>query len=399
MPSPSAPAQLILWSENGQNHSAAWRSERQAAPPARVQLADDTLAADTAYRWACEGVALLWRGDFANARHLLQALVRRADKTRARALQKPLQGAAGGAPGAAFHHHRQQQAQRARVLAMLLVPLDASYALPLKRAPDVRLACEQAWGAAGAASVVALRELLGVISAFEWRKKGVWVPALQQHIHPHYGVFSPVRGEYVQLVADCPLPAAALAAGAQAFDLGTGTGVLAAVLAQRGVPQVLATDCDARAVLCAQANMQQLGLTAKVSIQQADFFPAGRAALVVCNPPWLPARAGSALEGAVYDPGSRMLLGMLAGLAQHLVPGGEGWLVLSDLAEHLGLRTRAELLAAIQGSGLQVLGRLDTRPTHPKVADTADPLHAARAAEVTSLWRLAPVQNSHETNA
>jgi hypothetical protein len=30
-----------------------------------------------------------------------------------------------------------------------------------------------------------------------------------------------------------------------------------------------------------------------------------------------------------------MLRGFLAGLAGHLEPGGEGWLILSDLAEHL----------------------------------------------------------------
>jgi hypothetical protein len=75
-------------------------------------------------------------------------------------------------------------------------------------------------------------------------------------------------------------------------------------------------------------------------------------------------------------------------LAAHLVPGGEGWLILSDLAEHLGLRTHAELLLVIDTSGLKVLGRIDTKPTHPKTTDTTDPLHAARAAETTSLWRL-----------
>ena len=68
---------------------------------------------------------------------------------------------------------------------------------------------------------------------------------------------------------------------------------------------------------------------------------------------------------------------------------GEGWLILSDLAEHLGLRTRAELLAAFDAAGLKVIGKLDARPNHPRVRDDSDPLHAARAAEVTSLWRLA----------
>jgi hypothetical protein len=84
-----------------------------------------------------------------------------------------------------------------------------------------------------------------------------------------------------------------------------------------------------------------------------------------------------------------MLRGFLAGLAAHLAPGGEGWLILSDLAEHLGLRTRAELTDAIEASSLRVVGRKDVRPVHPKASDATDPLHAARAAEVTSLWRLA----------
>jgi methylase of polypeptide subunit release factors len=125
-----------------------------------------------------------------------------------------------------------------------------------------------------------------------------------------------------------------------------------------------------------------------VELQQADLFPAGRAPLVVCNPPWLPARASSPIEHAVYDEGSRMLRGFLAGLPEHLAPGGEGWLILSDLAEHLGLRPRAQLLQWIAEAGLQVLGRHDVKPRHAKAVDASDPLHTARAAEVTSLWRL-----------
>jgi methylase of polypeptide subunit release factors len=114
-----------------------------------------------------------------------------------------------------------------------------------------------------------------------------------------------------------------------------------------------------------------------------------QAALVVCNPPWLPARPTSVLEQAVYDEGSQMLKGFLAGLKAHLCEGGEGWLILSDLAEHLGLRTREALLGWIADAGLQVLGRLDVKPVHGKAQDASDPLHAARAKEVTSLWRLA----------
>jgi methylase of polypeptide subunit release factors len=205
-------------------------------------------------------------------------------------------------------------------------------------------------------------------------------------------VFSPVRGEYVELVATAPLPAPCDVA----FDIGTGSGILAAVLARRGVARVVATDMAPRALQCAVENVRNLGLTATVEVVAADLFPPGRAALVVCNPPWLPAQPTSPVEAAVYDPESRMLRGFLAGLAAHLMPGGEGWLILSDLAEHLGLRSRAELESWIAAAGLRVLGRIDTRPQHPKARDAADPLHAARSAEVTSLWRLAAVPGGGE---
>jgi methylase of polypeptide subunit release factors len=155
------------------------------------------------------------------------------------------------------------------------------------------------------------------------------------------------------------------------------------------VVRVVATDQDPRALACARENIARLGVSGQVEVVHADLFPEGRAPLVVCNPPWLPARPSSPLESAVYDPESRMLLGFLNGLAAHLEPGGEGWLILSDFAEHLGLRTRDELLAAIDVAGLKVAGKLDVRPHHPKASDIADPLHAARAAEITSLWRLA----------
>jgi methylase of polypeptide subunit release factors len=376
---------VIEWSEGGEQRVARWRSEAGVPPPKRVQVVDDTLRADAAFRLASEGTALLWRSDFHNARQLLQAMARRADRKPRKA------GSASASATEAFHLHRQAQGQRSRTLSRLLIALEGDYGIALPRAPDLRQACLEAWGPAdGQPCVASLRELLGLVGAHEWRKKGVEVPALGpppgNRIHPHYGVFSPVRGEYLDLVAKAPMPATDLA-----FDIGTGTGVIAAILARRGVQRVIATDQDARALACARENLQRLGLANQVEVRQADLFPPGVAPLVVCNPPWLPARPSSPLEHAIYDEDSRMLRGFLAGLAAHLAPGGEGWLILSDLAEHLGLRQRDELMALFAAAGLRVVARSDVRPRHPKAADVSDPLHAARAHEVTSLWRLAAV--------
>jgi len=373
---------LLHWNEDGIDKSARWRSESGTPPPKRVQIADDRITADVAYRLTCEGTALLWRGDFQNARQLLQAMARRADEKPRKAKNKVL-----ASPAEAFHLHRQAQSQRARTLGMLLLPFEADHSVPLRRSPDVRAACEQAYGAASEPYIASLRGLQGLIGAYEWRKNGVEISVLNARIHPHYGVFAPIRGEYVGLVNEAPLPKL-IAQNSLAFDIGTGTGVLAAVLARRGIKRIVATDQDRRALHCAQENLTRLGLAENVEVIQADLFPEGRAALIVCNPPWVPARPSSPLEYAVFDPESKMLRGFLNGLAAHLEQGGEGWLILSDLAEHLGLRSRDELLAMIDTAGLKVLGKLDVKPHHPRVSDTSDPLHAARAAELTSLWRL-----------
>jgi methylase of polypeptide subunit release factors len=377
----------IRWNEDETQgstaRSARWQSESGTPPPDRLVVVDDRTKADTAYRLACEGTALLWRGDFHNGRQLLQAMARRIDR-------KPPRTSDAGSPAEAFHLHRQARSHRARVLGRLLVLLEDGYSLGLRRAPDVRQACTEAYGPQAEPTVVALTELLGVIGAHEWRKKGVPIPNIGARIHPHYGVFSPLRGEYVDLVAQAPLPARRRVA----YDVGTGTGVLAAVLAHRGFERVVATDDSPRALACARDNAHRLGLAERIEVVGPCLYPDGpdgldgRADLVVSNPPWIPARPTSELDHGVYDEGGGMLLGFLAGLAGHLAPEGEGWLVHSDLAERLGLREPGELRAAIDAAGLEVVDKTDTRPRHPRARDATDPLHAARAAEVVSLWRL-----------
>ncbi|WP_241228462.1 methyltransferase [Corynebacterium hylobatis] len=355
--------------------------------PKKLVAVDDRLTAVQAMRYAAQGTAMLWLGDFYNAKQILSALDRRLAKGRGRAAGQP---AMTGAEE--FYRIRQARAQRSRMMSLVLVPLtfdtqSGSAIVPLPRAPQVGPAVEFGYGQHHSSSeegaVVSLQELIGVQSAYQWFLNGVDVPALNAKIHPHYGTFLPTRHEYVDLVAQAPLNSRNLA-----FDVGTGTGVLAAVLVNRGVKKVLGTDLNQRAVDCANDNFARLGMQGAAEAQLTSMFPAGRAPLIVCNPPWLPGSAATTLDAAVYDPGSKMLLQFLTGLPHHLTDDGEGWLILSDLAELLGLRSRQMLLDAIDEAGLHVIDRLDTAPTHRRAKDSSDLLHAARSREVTSLWRL-----------
>ena len=365
----------VLWTDEGTSRSALWRSESGWPAPTTVVPGDESMTAATALRLATAGTAVLWTGDFHAAKQLLAAMGKRLGAA-ARPRNDDIT--------AAFVRSRDEALRRSTVLGLLLVPVSADGTVPLRRSPDIRAAATHAWGGTTEDSVVSLRELLGIIGAEEWRTRGVEVQALSARIHPHYGVFSPVRGEYLDLVATAPLPAHATSA----FDIGTGTGVLSALLASRGIRSIIATDQDARAIACATENLDRLGFADAVTVEATDLFPEGRADIVVCNPPWIPATPKVATDYAVYDEDGRMLAGFLSGLAGHLTATGEGWLVISDIAERLGLRSRGDLLDAIDDAGLEVIARMDTRPTHSRAADTTDPLHSARAAEITSLWRL-----------
>ncbi|MHA6631336.1 methyltransferase [Pseudonocardia sichuanensis] len=368
---PPYPPATVTWWEHDQHRRLQWRDPAERRAVRAVVVADD-LSADAALRLAARGGGLLWRGDFRGARQLRDAVQRRLAR---RAVRDE------GSPHATYLRVRQAAAHRARVLGMILLELDADDRIPLPHAPDVRRAFREAFGPPCGGSVIPLQGLLGAVAARQWRERGVAVPALGERIHPHHGVFAPTRSDYVDLVARAPLPDAGLA-----FDIGTGTGVLAALLARRGVARVVATDVQPAAVVCARENLARLGLDDRVEVRRHDLFPRGRAGLVVVNPPWLPGTPHSPLEAGVFDPGGRLLARIVRQLPDHLTPGGEAWLVLSDLAELLGLRTRDALLARFTRAGLVVRGRLDARPSPTPRPD--DPLRHLRAQETVSLWRL-----------
>ncbi|AWB33665.1 methyltransferase [Orrella marina] len=392
------PITPVAWEAFAHERAIRWHSSSKWPHPKRLIEISSAIPSDQILRLLQQGTAILWRGDFHEGRQILQSVKRRLSNYMRRAIKLPMpQG---------FHQLRLARSQQARTLGLILIQIDPDWSLVNRRAPDIRAACEATLGDAAATHaclqtrslsgekhdttdtppvILPLSDLLGILSAYQWHLKGVEVAALGARIHPRHGVFAPTRQEYLELVAGTALPATC----ESAIDLGTGTGVIAAILAQKGVPSVLAIESHQPALQCARDNIDRLGLGDRVTVRKGDLLTGAPVVdLIVCNPPWLPGVARNPLEAAIHDPEHRMLRGFLAQAPTHLPPSGQAWLIISDLAELLGLRSRETLLQWISEAGLRVIDRVDTRATHPKAADQKDPLAPWRAREVTSLWRL-----------
>lgn len=353
-----------------------FRSESDEPAPAALAAVDDRLTADAALKRVRKGEFLLYGGDFHNAKQLLAAMGRRLTASRTWQSTTPTE---------AFRAERRARALEHDTLARVVVALDKTYRLQLARAPDVTTVCREVWGRTDEVTVVPLKTLLGMLGAAEWRKKGLQVPGLTGALTPHYGVFLPTRTDYVEL-----LGAVKVGRGAQVLDVGTGTGVLGLLLLQAGAAQAVGTDCDQRAVTCANENARALGLAERFTALEADLFPPGtqRFNLIISNPPWIPEPPKNRVDRAVFDEGGRFVSTLLEGAPPRLAAGGEVLLLLSDLAVLLGLREAGWLEAQFARAGLAVKWRRDKGAKHGKAKDASDPLHQARARETTTLYCL-----------
>lgn len=329
----------------------------------------------------------MWTGDYRNGRALLQALRRRLNEER--------EGAAGGRGpmGAASHDlaarwrsERSRVRESGELIGNVTVLIEPSGELPLRRAPETQEAVTLAWGSSDIPRLVGLNTLGGALSAAEWTRKGLDVPGLDGRITPRFGVFSPTRRAYVDLLEHLDVD------GCSVLDVGCGTGVLGFVLLQRGAASAVGTDMEERAVRCASNNANALGLDDRFRATQADLFPGGeRFDRVIFNAPWVPETPRTALDRAVFDEGGHTLRRFLNGVTDHLTPNGEVALIVSDLPVRLGLRESGALELAIEAAGLRVLHLKTVGAAHQRSAEPSDVLHAARSAERIQLFRLGRV--------
>lgn len=355
-----------------ENQLIEYRNESTQKPLKQAMAVSVSSSAQHILKNAHNQIASVWKGDFHQAKQILSAMKKR--------VRKPI--SPQNDPATAFHLHRLAKSQQSRLINSLLIEIKEHFVLDLPRAPDVSAALRHVYEQDNDASfLLPLNQLLGFIGAYEWYQKGIEIQELKQIFHIPFGVFSPLRGEYLALMMKPDLPPNIQTA----LDVGTGSGVLAGILSKRGVPNVLAIDNNPRAVACAQQNLDKMS---NIRIIQGDLFPDERVDLMVCNPPWLPAKPTSVIETALYDDKHLMLKNFLEKSKQYLNSNGRIWLIMSDLAEYLGLRDKNILNQWFDDFGWTIEQMFHTRPTHAKAYDESDPLAFARNHEVTTLYVL-----------
>ena len=167
------------------------------------------------------------------------------------------------------------------------------------------------------------------------------------------------------------LVAAALEAPfARALDLGTGTGcIVVTLLAERPDATALATDLSGAALVVAARNAEAHGVAARLELRRADWWGeiGGRFDLIVSNPPYVAEAEMAALAPEVraeprlaLTPGGDGLgayRAIVAGLAEHLAPGGR---VLLEVGAGQGAAV-AGLLDAAGLDGVRLRPDMDGR--------------------------------------
>ena len=147
------------------------------------------------------------------------------------------------------------------------------------------------------------------------------------------GVFMPSSTSRV--LAD----AMRIKAGDTVLDIGCGCGVLSFAAARLGASRVIGCDVSPAAVMCATTNAERLGLAEDTEFRCGSLFepvPDVRADVVIADVSGVPDAIASATgwfpDGRGGGPtGAELPVAMLAGIEDHIAPGGSVFLPTGSL--------------------------------------------------------------------
>ena len=119
-------------------------------------------------------------------------------------------------------------------------------------------------------------------------------------LHPFYGTYAPTRVSHLELfgtwLSQYEGPRV------RALDVGTGSGVLALMLARAGFGDIVATDSNPNAIESVSRELRRMTVKPPIELIHGDLLGPGNSEeeLVVFNPPWIQGSVTSQLDSALY---------------------------------------------------------------------------------------------------
>lgn len=228
-------------------------------------------------------------------------------------------------------------------------------------------------------------ELHRLLRADKLYSEGVPMPVLGHALHPFWGTYVPTRTDHLELFGTW---LSGYEGGRKyAIDVGTGSGVLAFMLAKAGFGAVLATDSNPNAVESVRRDVGRRPPPAVITPWLGDLLPAEgpHANLIVFNPPWLVGPVESPLDAALYTEDPHLVDRFVEAALPRLAPHGRLVVVFSNLIELVQPERAHPVRRLIEAGRVVEVDKLQRKARGAKKADGG----RRRTRERVEVWVLA----------
>ncbi len=175
-------------------------------------------------------------------------------------------------------------------------------------------------------------QVQGLNSAWQWFEKGISIPVLSEKLHPYFGVYFPTRFEHLLLFDEWMQEYKG--SKNDAFDIGTGSGILSFLMLKHGFGKIYATDTNPNAIIGISESLKSEE-EKNIELYYGDLFAdcSAKSDLIVFNPPWIPTSYNSdGIDNAIYYD-KELFPRFFAEAQKHLNEDGKLIIIFSNLAQ------------------------------------------------------------------
>lgn len=205
-----------------------------------------------------------------------------------------------------------------------------------------------------------VRKVLRIATDLQRLREGLFISALEGRVYVFPHVFVPSDQKVVTLLADH----LDVGEADRVLDMGTGTGLLALLVARRGGRTIVATDSNPEAVKNARFNAHYWGFSERIDVRGPahlfDSVQGERFDVILFNAPWIEDEPRTLYETALYDKNYAVITEFIQRAPDHLTPEGRILLQYSKISELTGHGSIQNLHDVIEASGLTIVERWST---------------------------------------